>query len=442
MQTLGRAPLANVNVLDLLLDAICVVDAQGRFMFVSAAFERIFGYPPDEAIGRPMIELVHPDDRARTLAAVDEIVAGDAKPAFENRYVRKDGRVVHIMWSARWSDADQVRVAVARDITERKHAEQVQAALYALSEAAHVAEDLVTLFARVHRIIGTLLPAAHCFVALRDAATGQVSYPYHVDLPGTPAPPPGLPGADAPGAQAIRSGEPHQATPEGWLSVPLAAAESCIGALGVKRLAGDPPYTPGDVELLKFVSTQVASAIERKQAEARLRHSARHDPLTDLPNRHMVRDRLAVALERARRDHLGVALLYLDLDLFKEVNDRHGHAAGDALLQQVAQRLGACVRQSDTVGRMGGDEFVAVIAGLPAPARAHAASVAEKVRRALGEPFHLGAAGAIRISASIGMALFPEQAADAEALLGIADSAMYRAKRGGGNQLAWVVDPP
>lgn len=440
MQSLGRAPLANVNVMDLLLDAICVVDAQGRFVFVSAAFERIFGYPPQEVIGRPMIELVHPDDRARTLSAVDEIVAGDAKPAFENRYVRKDGAVVHIMWSARWSEADQVRVAVARDITERKRAEQLQAALYALSEAAHAAEDLGTLFARVHRIIGSLLPAAHCFVALRDGPHGPVGYPYLVDEPAAAQQPAVASGPTAPGAQAIRTGEPHQATPEGWLCVPLITAEGCIGALGVKRRAGDPPYSPADVDLLKFVSAQVASAIERKQAESRLRHSARHDPLTDLPNRHMVRDRLTVALDRARRDQLGVALLYLDLDLFKQVNDRHGHAVGDALLQQVAQRLVSCVRQSDTVGRMGGDEFVAVIASLPAPAQAHAASVAEKIRRALCEPFVIGSAGELTISPSIGLAHYPEHAVDAEALLSHADSAMYRAKRHGGNRTSCAGD--
>lgn len=438
MQTLGRAPLANVNVVDLLLDAICVVDAQGRFVFVSAAFETIFGYAPQEVIGRPMIELVHPDDRARTLAAVDEIVAGDAKPAFENRYVRKDGGVVHIMWSARWSEADQVRVAVARDITERKRSEQLQTALYAISEAAHAAEDLGTLFARVHRIIGSLLPAVHCFVALLDRASGKLSYPYHVDEPGHAPPAAAAACTAAPGARAIHTGEPQQELPAGWLGVPLTTPEGCIGALGVKRRAGDPPYSPADVDLLKFVSAQVASAIERKQAETRLRHSARHDPLTDLPNRHMVRDRLAVALERARRDHLGVALLYLDLDLFKEVNDRHGHAAGDALLQQVAQRLSACVRQSDTVGRMGGDEFVAVIAGLPARAQAQAASVAEKIRRALCEPFLLEQAGTLTISPSIGLAQFPDHADSAEALLSCADTAMYRAKRGGGNRLSWA----
>ena len=134
--------------IDLLLDAICVVDPEGRYVYVSAGFERIFGYAPEEVIGTRMIELVHPDDRDRTLRRASEIMAGGPDYHFENRYVRKDGGVVDIMWSARWSEDHRMRIAVARDVTRRKRAEAVQAALYAISEATHAAEDLRTLFRR------------------------------------------------------------------------------------------------------------------------------------------------------------------------------------------------------------------------------------------------------------------------------------------------------
>ncbi|WP_259767675.1 PAS domain S-box protein, partial [Pseudomonas protegens] len=157
MATKNSAPLA--SFIDLLLDVVCAVDSQGRFVFVSAACERVFGYTADELIGRPMIELVHPADRERTLQAAREIMGGVPKPNFENRYLRKDGRVAHILWSARWSEVDQLRIAVARDITERKQAESKQAALYAISEAAHATEDLLVLFKHVHRIIGEWLAA-------------------------------------------------------------------------------------------------------------------------------------------------------------------------------------------------------------------------------------------------------------------------------------------
>ncbi|MBK3866681.1 PAS domain S-box protein [Pseudomonas stutzeri] len=116
------------NILDFLLDAICVVDhATGCFVSVSGACERIFGYTPEEMIGKPMIDFVFHEDRQRTLEAAARVQAGYLQLHFENRYVRKDGEIVHINWSARWSEADQRRIAVARDITERKRLEAMQA---------------------------------------------------------------------------------------------------------------------------------------------------------------------------------------------------------------------------------------------------------------------------------------------------------------------------
>src|SRR5471030_759625 len=153
-----------LNVMDLLLDAICVVDVHGHFVFASAACERIFGYTPEEMIGRRMIEMVFPEDQAKTLQAASMVMDGHLQMHFENRYVRKDGQVVHISWSARWSEADQLRIAVARDVTELKRAESMQAALHNISEAAHSAEDLLALFRRIHQIIGNLLPANNFFV--------------------------------------------------------------------------------------------------------------------------------------------------------------------------------------------------------------------------------------------------------------------------------------
>ena len=144
------------------------MDTEGRYVYVSASFERIFGYAPEEVIGRRMIELVHPEDRDVTLQTASGIMSGNPEYHFENRYVRKDGQVVNIMWSARWSEDHRLRIAVARDITRRKRAETLQAALYAISEATHAAEDLRTLFQQIHRIIGELLPASNFSIALYD----------------------------------------------------------------------------------------------------------------------------------------------------------------------------------------------------------------------------------------------------------------------------------
>ncbi|MGE8146842.1 diguanylate cyclase domain-containing protein [Pseudomonas frederiksbergensis] len=441
MATRNSAPLA--SYIDLLLDAVCAVDKQGRFVFVSAACERIFGYTPEELVGQPMIDLVHPADRQRTLDAAREIMGGEPKLNFENRYLRKDGGVVHILWSARWSEVDQLRIAVARDITERKQAESRQAALYAISEAAHAAEDLLALFKRIHTIIGEWLPALNFSVALYDEHCAQLNFPYHVDdrehqpeLPGT------VTGRLC--AEVIRSGQPilltpdHDELPEGfevlvagqdspcWLGVPLNSQNGTIGALIVKSEAGGERYTEQDKELLQYVCAQVATAIERKQLHARLQHMAQYDQLTQLPNRELLRDRLKASLALARSEGGRMALLYVDLDRFKQVNDTHGHAVGDMLLQAVANRIKGCVRDTDTVARIGGDEFVVLLHSIQAAEDAD--SVAGKIRQVLLQPLRLDG-HSLNIEPSIGAALYPEHGTEEKQLFRYADEAMYAVKR-------------
>lgn len=444
------------SFVDLLLDAICVVDAKGHFVFASAACERIFGYTPAEMLGKVAFDLVHPEDRAKTLQAAEEVMSGQLQTTFENRYVHKDGHVVHIMWSARWSEADQLRVAVARDITVRKHAESMQAALYSISEAAHAAEDLLALFENVHRIIGQLLPARNLFVALYDEATDQLSFPYHVDE-FDPAPAPRSLDSNTLSAEVIRSGKMLLLTPETlptrpetqhvdvsqhsryWLGVPLHSHTGTIGALVVQIYSGKARYSLEDQELLQFVSTQVADAIERKQMHTRLQFLAQHDPLTHLPNRQLLADRLRTALARAHREQGRLAVLYLDLDKFKEVNDIFGHTTGDLLLQVVAQRLKYCVRDADTVARVGGDEFVVLLYNIELPE--HAWSVAEKIRSALNQPFDL-LGYSQSVLPSIGVALYPEHGQGEQQLLKNADAAMYQAKKNGGNQAHSALAEP
>lgn len=432
--------------MDLLLDAVCVVDAQGCFVFVSAACERIFGYTPEELKGRPMIDLVYPPDRPRTLQRAQDIMAGTASPHFENRYVRKDGQVVNIMWSARWSETDQVRIAVARDVTELKRAEAMQAALLAISEAAHTAEDMPALFRRIHQIIGELLPANNFFVAMYDERNDALSFPYFVDQHDeTPA----TQSLDAGTltAEVIRTGHPLLVTPDtepflsdrvgtivgkeslNWLGTPLESPDGIIGALVLQSYSADVRYTEEDMVLLHFVSSQVAAAIVRKQTAYRLQYIARHDPLTDLPNRELFHDRLHTALAKARRNGEPLSLLYIDLDRFKQVNDTFGHATGDLLLREVAQRINGCVRESDTVGRLGGDEFVVLLVTPPQ----HVAAIAEKIRDALERTFEL-AEQSVHISASIGIAHYPAHGEDDKQLMRHADGAMYVAKDQGGNR--------
>ena len=443
------------SVMDLLVDTVCVVNVEGRFVFVSAACEQTFGYTPTEMIGQPMIDFVHPEDRARTLARVDEVYAGTLQPHFENRYVRKDGRTVHIMWSARSSHDTRMRVAVARDVTDRKRAESMQAALYAVSEAAHTAEDLLALFRRIHLIVGGLMPALNFFVALHDRAKEELSFPYYVDTYHAPPAPRPLDSGTL-SAEVIRSGQamllradtaldlpPRVKLDVGrntldWLGVPLQTQQGPIGALVVQSYTGDVRYTECDLELLQFVSTQVAAAIERQQMDARLRHIARHDPLTDLPNRTLLHDHIQGALLRAREQQRRLALLYIDLDGFKQVNDSLGHAVGDRLLQETAARLRSVVGTAGMVGRIGGDEFLVLLDSDCTVEQILA--IAESLRSHLGEPFAL-ADDAVTVSPSIGIALYPAHGDDYQQLIRCADEAMYAAKTSGGNRVRLAGGP-
>ena len=429
--------------IDLLLDAICVVDAAGTFVFVSAGAERIFGYKPEEMLGRSMLELIHPEDQAKTLQTAREIMQGQPKVDFENRYLRKDGQVVHLLWSARWSDSDQLRVAVARDITQLKRTQQRQSALYHISEAAHAAQSLSELYQSIHQILATLLPAANFAILLTDAENGLLQFACqfavepeaivrhqaqiiqfaHQVLQDRST----LRTSLTPPLSAKRGQQPEL---QHWLVVPLRQQEGWLGAL---VLFGQEPYSEHDQDLLEFVSTQIASAIERKKMHDRLQYIALFDVLTNLPNRLLFSDRLQSALYCASREQSQFAVLYLDLDKFKQVNDAAGHAVGDLLLQQAAERIKHAVRSSDTVARFGGDEFVVLLEHIDELSMAQ--TVAEKVRLALNAPFALAGAQ-FSVYPSIGISVFPAQGLDEKQLLLEADRAMYRAKNAGGNQVS------
>lgn len=273
-------PLA--DVLNLMSDAVCVVDADGRLLYVNASFEQILGYAPTEVLGRRIFELVHPDDRAATMHQAARVTAGELQRHFRNRYIHRDGHSVDIQWSARWLPEYGVRIGVAHEVTE----------------------------------------------------------------------------------------------------------------------------------------------LRRNERE--LEHRASHDILTGLPNRHHLYTELQYAIAHAAETGDGLAVLYLDLDGFKEVNDRGGHGTGDRVLREVGQRLQQGLRQGDLVARVGGDEFVAVLPGCR-DSRA-ARIIADDLRARLGSPCTLPD-GPFRPDASIGIAFFPRDGTDAETLLAHADRAMYMAKR-------------
>lgn len=272
-------PLA--DLLNLLPDAVCVVDADGRFLFVSASFKRILGYTPVEVLGCSAFELVHPDDRDATRQQAEHVMSGQQQRHFRNRYLHKDGHVVDLQWSADWLPEYGVRIAVAREVTELR------------------------------------------------------------------------------------------------------------------------------------------------RAELELEHRASHDPLTGLPNRRYLQRELQRAIAHATQTDGGLALLYLDLDGFKAVNDRGGHDAGDRILQLVAQRLLQNLRQGDLVARVGGDEFVVLLPGCRDASAARV--IAENLRARLRQPC-MASDGPIHLDSTVGIACYPADGHDPDTLLVHADREMYAAR--------------
>jgi len=185
------------------------------------------------------------------------------------------------------------------------------------------------------------------------------------------------------------------------------------------------------------IHTTVVDISDRKRAEEQIEFHAYHDVLTNLPNRKLFTDRLTQSLSRARRSGKPLAVMFVDLDHFKSINDTLGHEAGDELLLEMAIRLRANVRDDDTVARLGGDEFTIILAELRQPE--DAVNVAEKIIKAVQQPLTI-AGTSIEVSASIGIALFPNDGSDAESLLRNADSAMYRAKESGRNNYQLCTD--
>lgn len=205
-----------------------------------------------------------------------------------------------------------------------------------------------------------------------------------------------------------------------------------VAILGIGFFDGAPIDASLEEPLDSF-GQRLSLAVARHEREERLYRQAHYDALTGLPNRLLFRERFGDELRRVRDGAPGGALLYLDLDDFKQVNDTLGHAAGDQMLTVVGQRLRACVKESDTVARIGGDEFTVVLRGLPDAATAQ--TVARRILDTLSAPIWLGGEGR-QAGVSVGIAAFPADGLDCDGLLRCADAAMYRAKQQGRGRIA------
>jgi diguanylate cyclase (GGDEF)-like protein len=191
------------------------------------------------------------------------------------------------------------------------------------------------------------------------------------------------------------------------------------------QLTGAGSLLMAERDVLQFAADQAAAVIQRFALQSELLHSARHDELTGLPNRRLFQDRMQTAIARCNRNAVGGAILFMDLDRFKDINDHFGHGAGDKVLQAVAARIAGNVRGMDTVARLGGDEFVVLLEGVATKDQAQA--TADKITNAIEAPLELDGVR-LNISASIGIALYPDDGASIDQLMRCADQAMYLSK--------------
>ncbi len=217
------------------------------------------------------------------------------------------------------------------------------------------------------------------------------------------------------------------------LVVPIMRGGKVMAILGVGNKPSD--YDEEDMNTVSVLADVAWEITRRKKAEEQIKHLATHDLLTDLPSLRLAKDRLSSALNLARRYKKGAAVMFIDLDGFKSVNDTLGHDVGDYVLKEVARRLLSSVRETDTVARVGGDEFLIIATEIQSPD--NAAQIAEKVIRSVSQPIIINGRQAT-VGTSIGISLFPDHSEDMDNLIKLADEAMYKVKNAGKNNYRFV----
>jgi diguanylate cyclase (GGDEF)-like protein/PAS domain S-box-containing protein len=411
-------------------DAVITTDSLDHIAFMNAAGESLTGWMAVDAIGKLLADVFQPVEAVTDEPACTAISSAGADPPVQAILVDRGGFRVAIEYreiAARDADGTRIgTVVVARDVTRRRATE-----IALLANERSLLANAEALFAERERAQVTLNSIGDAVIS--TDFRGMVTYLNRVAEAMT-----GWTQAEAAGLPLGSVFALVDSTTRQTIAWPttraiienrtVAVETPCLlirrdGAeLAVENSAAPIHDRHGGVIGAVMIAHDVTAA---RALSGKLARLALHDSLTDLPNRTLLRERMADAMLRARATERSVALLYVDLDRFKQTNDSLGHNVGDLLLQGVAKKLLSCVRSSDTVSRLGGDEFVLVLADVHgAP---DAAGCAEKILQALNAGFLIGDLR-LHVTASIGIAMFPGHAADADTLLRHADAAMYRAK--------------
>jgi diguanylate cyclase (GGDEF)-like protein/PAS domain S-box-containing protein len=429
-----RSVVVNANDAVLIAAAKPADQLGGKIIYVNEAFCRMTGYSAEEAVGRTPRILLGPQSDRDHLDQVRQALSGLEPVRVELVNYRKDGTAywVDVNFVPIMDEKDEFThwVAVQRETTHRRRAEDLERDRNRVLELVARNEPLDVVLTQLAQMMERQCPDLQCSVLL--LRNGQLEPEAGAKLPGDVLSAfQALNDHNQPASQLAiyREMPPGPQLGATW-SVPILSGSGVV--LGAFAISCGVSRKPAEEELglIGKASRLAAIAIEQKQLTDKLAHQAHHDTLTGLPNRALFEERLQSAVAQAHTRGWHVAVLFVDLDRFKQVNDTLGHPAGDALLQQVAQRLGGCLRRTDTLARMGGDEFTILLTELRDPQ--YSVNVAQKLLDALKTPI-LVDGHELFVTASIGISAYPRDGRDAATLQRNADSAMYRAKELGRN---------
>jgi len=393
-------------------DLVFAVDTNATVTYASPACTKVLGYEPDILLGAETGALVHEDDiedLRMTLRATLGVPGGSAEFSIRVRHQNGTWRWLEGLATNLLDDPAVAGMVInARDVTERRARLERQTAISDLGREVLRATTLEASVKSAAGVINRIVHARNCRI-VGVIGSGESSE------------------QASSAAVEISNGHTGSVTTvdSPSLRVPVGDPEQPLAYIEVFK---DGLVTPEDEQFVEGVSGIVLSATVRFGAEDAIRHQAMHDPLTGLPNRALFNDRLEHALSRRSRIAGHVAVMIVDLDGFKNVNDSLGHLTGDALLIAVADRFEACLRGFDTIARLGGDEFAILFDELETTEQA--GPVAQRVLDALVNPLPLSDRE-VAIGASVGIALTDRADTKADRLLADADAAMYRAKREG-----------
>lgn len=394
-------------------DLISRLTPEGVYAYVSPSARKILGYGPDEMIGRSVHDFVRPEDRAELRTSLEGCVAGSDARTVVYQVRRKDGSHIWFETTIHSSRDEDTEGSIelqttSRDVTERKHTER---ALREAEERFRSAFDFAAIgmsmvsedgrFIRVNRSLCRIL--GYVEVELLGMTFQEITHPEDLEK-------------DLRYAHQVLAGEiDHYQMEKRYVHADGHYVWALLSVSSARDSESDRPM---------FIS-QIQDITDRKAAEEKLADLALQDPLTGLPNRRLLWDRIEHALDRTGRRAESLAVLFMDLDDFKRVNDRFGHSVGDEVLRQTANRLTTVLRSGDTLARLGGDEFVIVCEDLLDGRVLD--SILTRIDEAMAPPMDIGPLR-LTVSLSAGVAL-PEPGAGVDDVVAQADRSMYRMKR-------------